>query len=625
MVTTGAAALDMGDDVLVGHLGGDLDDGLDLVDGARLEHHVGDADLVELLDQRDGLVELGDAGGDDDTVDGRTGLARLLHDALAAELQLPQVGVQEQRVELDGPARLQQLGQILQPVLEDLLGDLAATGQLGPVAGVGRRGDDLGVHGGRGHPGQQDRRPAGEAGELGGQFHRAVGQGDRRRRVAGPRGGHLGHGAHGEQAALARAGGGGHDADAESADDRRGQPGEGVGGAEVDDPAGARGVQRLDVGDPVDRADEDGLGHRVGEFGVDTALGGPAVDQRDTVGQARGVEADLDLDGVEDGREHRATAQLVLALGLFLLGDLRAVQLEATELFGCAGDDHRATAVADREHRRQHGAHVGREIFQQFGDPGWVDVGHRNHRRLVTAADHAAPARDQRTRGTDQLQQGEQLRVAGAFRLQRLDAKDALGMAGHGDRRGAHQVEALTGQRTDGGHLGQQDAGAGDGSGGELLGVGQRFLGGQRANPLQRFEADRADDDELPGDGLEQQRCLADEFAQLGLDAGGADQLLQALQPGAALSAECHGIRLAGIEQIDQSVRATQRTILQAVLTGRHPVVFVDRHVVFSPSVQSLSHSRLSYPCAAASRREANRSPAVRFVRWSVVCVTIQL
>ncbi|WP_133056628.1 fatty acid synthase subunit beta domain-containing protein, partial [Mycolicibacterium moriokaense] len=44
------------DHVLVGHLGRDLDDRLDLVDGARLEHHVADADGVQLVDQLDDLL-----------------------------------------------------------------------------------------------------------------------------------------------------------------------------------------------------------------------------------------------------------------------------------------------------------------------------------------------------------------------------------------------------------------------------------------------------------------------------------------------------------------------------------------------------------------------------------------
>ena len=44
VVTAGAAALDVHDDRLGRHLGGDADDRADLLDGARLEHHVADAD-----------------------------------------------------------------------------------------------------------------------------------------------------------------------------------------------------------------------------------------------------------------------------------------------------------------------------------------------------------------------------------------------------------------------------------------------------------------------------------------------------------------------------------------------------------------------------------------------------
>src|SRR6185437_12274063 len=47
----------------------------------------------------------------------------------------------------------------------------------------------------------------------------------------------------------------------------------------------------------------------------------------DGVGQPWGVEADLDLHGVEHRREDRAAADLVLPLGFFLLGDIAAVKL----------------------------------------------------------------------------------------------------------------------------------------------------------------------------------------------------------------------------------------------------------------------------------------------------------
>jgi hypothetical protein len=258
------------------------------------------------------------------------------------------------------------------------------------VAGVGCSGNDLGVDGRRGHAREQNRRAPGQPGELGRQLDRAVGQLHRGGRIARPRRRDLGLGADGEQVALSGAGGGGNDADAQSADHGGGQARDGVAGPEVDDPLGAGVVQPLDLGDPVDGAHEDRLGHLVCHRGVDAALLCPAVDDLHAVGQPRGVEADLDLHRVELGAEHRAAAQLVLALGLFLLGDLAAVELEAAKLFRRAGDDHRAPAVADRQHGRQHGAHVGGEFLEQRGHAVWVDVRHRHHRRLVAPADHAA-------------------------------------------------------------------------------------------------------------------------------------------------------------------------------------------------------------------------------------------
>ena len=63
VVAARAAALDVHDDVLAGHLGGDVDDRLDLVDGAGLEHHVADADAVQFVDQLDGVLEIGNARG----------------------------------------------------------------------------------------------------------------------------------------------------------------------------------------------------------------------------------------------------------------------------------------------------------------------------------------------------------------------------------------------------------------------------------------------------------------------------------------------------------------------------------------------------------------------------------
>ena len=69
-----------------------------------------------------------------------------LHQSLAAQLELPQVRVEIERIELRLTARLEQCGEPLDVVGEDLLGDLPTAGELGPVPGVGGRGDDRRVH-----------------------------------------------------------------------------------------------------------------------------------------------------------------------------------------------------------------------------------------------------------------------------------------------------------------------------------------------------------------------------------------------------------------------------------------------------------------------------------------------
>lgn len=160
----------------VERLGGDPDHRAGSLDGAGLEAHMCDAGVVEFLDQFDGLFEIGQTGADHEAVERRPDRSGLLHQPLSADLQLPQVRIEEQRIELNRPARLEQIGQFGDPVLEDLLGDLAAAGQFGPVPGIGRRRDDLGVDGGRRHTGQQDRRTSGQPGELGGQLDRTVGE-----------------------------------------------------------------------------------------------------------------------------------------------------------------------------------------------------------------------------------------------------------------------------------------------------------------------------------------------------------------------------------------------------------------------------------------------------------------
>jgi hypothetical protein len=127
-------------------------------------------------------------------------------------------------------------------------------------------------------------------------------------------------------------------------------------------------------------------------------------------------------------------------------------------------------------------------------------------------------------------------------------------VSGHGHRRRGRQVQALPGQRADGGHLGQRDAGAGDCHGGQLVLAGGRLSGGQGAHPLHRLEADRTDHDELAGNRFQQQFGLADDCAQFRFDSGHVDQFLEILQPGAALTAEDHRVRFTRAQQIDQGL-----------------------------------------------------------------------
>ena len=128
-------------------------------------------------------------------------------------------------------------------------------------------------------------------------------------------------------------------------------------------------------------------------------------------------------------------------------------------------------------------------------------------------------------------------------------------MTGDRDGRMSVEIQSLALEGTLRGHLGQQDAGTRDRGGREVLDGGQRLVGGQRADPLHRFEADRAHHHQFPRQRLEQQLGLGDQLADLGLDPCRVHQLLEVLQPGAALAAERDRVRLTGVQSIDEGVR----------------------------------------------------------------------
>ena len=157
--------------------------------------------------------------------------------------------------------------------------------------------------------------------------------------------------------------------------------------------------------------------------------------------------------------------------------------------------------------------------------------------------------------GAPELMDRQYLGVAGALGVQRVARELALRVPRCRDRRGAVQIQALADERTNGGDLGQQNAGCRDRGAGQLSGRRQRFLGGQRADPFHGFEADRPHDDQFASHGLEQEFGLGHDLAQFGLDAGGADQFFEVLQPRRALAAECDGVGLPGVQPVDERVR----------------------------------------------------------------------
>ena len=112
VVAAGRTAFDLHQDRRGGHGLGNRHDLADLRDGAGLEADVGQAVRLQGGDERLGLVELGDAGRDDHTVDRRAGRALLRHDAGGAELQVPKVAIHEHRVEFDRAAFFEQVLQL---------------------------------------------------------------------------------------------------------------------------------------------------------------------------------------------------------------------------------------------------------------------------------------------------------------------------------------------------------------------------------------------------------------------------------------------------------------------------------------------------------------------------------
>ncbi len=549
VVPAGPTTLDVHDHRVVGHLVGDPEHRADLRDRARFERDVADPRLGQFLDQRDGFLELRDTGGDDHTVERSARRACSLNQPLTPQLQFPQVRVQEQRIELHLPSRVQQFLQIRHAVGEDLLGHLATTGQFRPVAGIGRGRDDLRVHRGRGHPRQQNGRAPGELGERGLHHDPAVGQPHRARRERGPRPRDLRGGARGQQMALTGPGGRRNDADTGALQRITADSGEQVAGAEVQNPFGTGGHHVIDGRDPVDGLDQDVACQLPGEFGIEPALPGPAGDQFDGIGERRVVERDVDLEILEDRREHRPAALFGRTLPVLLGVQLRTALLHAAQLVGSSGQDHPAPAVADRQHRGHHRVHARRDLGEHGAQFLGIDVGHRDHRRPIPDRHQPASPRDQSGSGADQLGDRENLRVLLSGRPHRGSRQQPLRMADHRDRCDLGRVQSLQSQRAQGRQLGQQHTrhrycrrtqhplrrrvrGFG-------LVVGEIVL----QHPGDGVESHRTHRQQLIRDGFQQCGRLVHEGGEFGLQGGVTADLGQFAQPAGALSAERERVR----------------------------------------------------------------------------------
>ena len=451
VVAAGHAALDLDDDRGRGHGLGDAHDLADLVHGARLERHVRDAVGRERGDELLGLVELGDAGGDDDAVDRGAGGALLRHDALGAELQVPQVAVHEHRVELDGAALLELLLELGHVTVEDVGGHLAAAADLRPVAGVRGRGHDLRVHGGRRHAGEQHRGLAGQLAELGADLVAGRRMQDARGEATPILGSLRVAVQRGERGAFGSGGGFDH-ADAGALHVGGDQLAGGGARAEIDDPQLRRivgGDQLAHARSPVHMVNKHLVGQHAGALAVEAAGLRPGHGLLDRVGHQRGVERQRDLKVFEHRVEHRAAADLLIAqLGLVLVllfrfGDERRQVLRIAGkhlVVGGVGDGD-----GDRAARLRHAGDQRLDLLdggaldrQHRG--GLADLGVQGDELGLAAAGHA-----------DQLGDGQDLvdlvgcgldRSGGHGGLHHVHGEHALRVAEHGGRLGGGRVVA---------------------------------------------------------------------------------------------------------------------------------------------------------------------------------------
>ena len=452
VVAAGVAVLDLDDDLDRVGLAGDGDDLADLVNRAGLEGHVGEAVGAQLLDESERLVLLGDTRGDDDAVDGGAGRARTRHNASLAELEVPQVAVQEHGVELGRVAGAQLGAQARQVLVVDLFGDLAATGHLGPETGVRGSRDDLGVHGRGGHAGQQDGGAAGQTRECGVDDGLAVGKGHEAGAQVRPVGAGLGGPAGGGSLVTVRGGTSGDDANAGTLDEGAGHAHRRGARTHVDDPARAGLGGRADLRRPIHGRREDGGGQGMGHLGVDTALGGPLIHEGEGVGEHGGVEGHVDRQVLAHGAQRAAAALVSVVSCLVLGGGSLDGRNQRRQVVGGTRDHVGVGVVTQSDRQRVRGRR------QRGNDALQERVGHTAHGHHVgcVAGVRGASAAGDTSRGrADQTGEGEHGSGAGLVpgdpRTGDLNAEHALrvslkrsGLVTHDVQSSARQVDERT-------------------------------------------------------------------------------------------------------------------------------------------------------------------------------------
>jgi len=527
-----------------------------------------DVGIAQLGNEGDGILKLGNAGGDDDGIDRGAGGAGALHEALLSQLQLPQVGVEKKGVELVGATRCQQLVELCDAISEDLLGDLATARKLSPEAGIGGSGDDLGVNRRRRHACEQDRRLAGQPGEAGLGVDAAVGQGHdgwciRRPRCCQPRGG-----TRGDQFTVSAPGGRRDDADATGAQLTCREPCGDVAGPKIEQPfrPGAHGcLERLN---PVDRVDDRAHCEVACPLRVQAAGRGPGGGKVGCLGEIGVMEGKLGCQGLEDRCERRTTRGLAIALGLLSSGNLFEARLDDRQTAARTADDNTAAAIAHASDDPQRCRQVRENPVNLFG-PDVRDAQHGVAEQTATTAHELRSS-------ADQARDGEQLDVVDAG--QRLGSKVPLRVTDDGRRRENLRVDALTVQRTDPGKLRQQDARQRDTRRAQHVRVrqGRRVivLGGlsyrEDVHPRQRRERDTSTS-ELAHNGSELRLGLTDQRFEVSFQRIVAHEVGQRLQPWRALTAEAHCVRGSVNNAVHESAAALGRADRgKRCVDGRH-------------------------------------------------------